>query len=72
MVDWAESSFEGQKVQHSFLLKTRLCFGCDILANLTRITDMNGFRYAQCARMIIDMPTSTNYVELVGLLFNSR
>ncbi|KAG5605029.1 hypothetical protein H5410_026521 [Solanum commersonii] len=32
------------------------------------ITDMNGFRYTECARMIISMPTSTNYVELVGLL----
>ncbi|KAG5613893.1 hypothetical protein H5410_013717 [Solanum commersonii] len=32
------------------------------------ITDMNGFRYTECARMIISMSTSTNYVELVGLL----
>ncbi|KAG5570179.1 hypothetical protein H5410_059945 [Solanum commersonii] len=32
------------------------------------ITDMNGFRYIECARMIISMSTSTNYVELVGLL----
>ncbi|KAG5613080.1 hypothetical protein H5410_024361 [Solanum commersonii] len=29
---------------------------------------MNGFRYLECARMIISMSTSTNYVELVGLL----
>ncbi|KAG5629457.1 hypothetical protein H5410_001174 [Solanum commersonii] len=29
---------------------------------------MNGFRYTQCARMIISMSTSTNYVELVELL----
>ncbi|KAG5572531.1 hypothetical protein H5410_062297 [Solanum commersonii] len=32
------------------------------------ITDMNGFRYTECARMIISLSTSTNYVELVGLL----
>ncbi|KAG5616474.1 hypothetical protein H5410_016298, partial [Solanum commersonii] len=32
------------------------------------ITDMNGFRYTECARMIISMSTSTNYLELVGLL----
>jgi len=32
------------------------------------ITEMNGFRYNECARMIISMSTSTNYVELVGLL----
>ncbi|XP_049366584.1 uncharacterized protein LOC125831422 [Solanum verrucosum] len=32
------------------------------------ITDMNGFRYTECARMIISMSTSTYYVELVGLL----
>ncbi|KAG5629043.1 hypothetical protein H5410_000760 [Solanum commersonii] len=32
------------------------------------ITDMNGFRYTECARLIISMSTSTNYVELVGLL----
>ncbi|KAG5610537.1 hypothetical protein H5410_021818 [Solanum commersonii] len=32
------------------------------------ITDMNGFRYTECARMIISMSTSTNYVELVELL----
>ncbi|KAG5596724.1 hypothetical protein H5410_037956 [Solanum commersonii] len=29
---------------------------------------MNGFRYTECARMIISMSTSTNYIELVGLL----
>ncbi|KAG5624422.1 hypothetical protein H5410_009640 [Solanum commersonii] len=29
---------------------------------------MNGFRYTECARMIISMSTTTNYVELVGLL----
>ncbi|KAG5602136.1 hypothetical protein H5410_033506 [Solanum commersonii] len=29
---------------------------------------MNGFRYTECARMIISLSTSTNYVELVGLL----
>ncbi|KAG5608437.1 hypothetical protein H5410_019718 [Solanum commersonii] len=32
------------------------------------ITEMNGFRYIECARMTISMSTSTNYVELVGLL----
>ncbi|KAG5625118.1 hypothetical protein H5410_010336 [Solanum commersonii] len=32
------------------------------------ITDMNRFRYTECARMIISMSTSTNYVELVELL----
>ncbi|KAG5577540.1 hypothetical protein H5410_057674 [Solanum commersonii] len=32
------------------------------------ITDMSEFRYTECARMIISMSTSTNYVELVGLL----
>ena len=32
------------------------------------ITDMNGFRYTECARTIISMSTSTTYVELVGLL----
>ena len=31
-------------------------------------TDMNGFRYTECARTIISMSTSTTYVELVGLL----
>lgn len=32
------------------------------------ITDMNEFRYTECARTIISMLTSTTYVELVILL----
>ncbi|KAG5604586.1 hypothetical protein H5410_026078 [Solanum commersonii] len=32
------------------------------------ITEMNGFRYTECARMIISMYTSMKYVELVELL----
>ena len=29
------------------------------------ITKMNGFRYNECARMIVSMSISTNYVELI-------
>ena len=32
------------------------------------ITEMNGCRYIECARMIINMYTSMKYVELVELL----
>ena len=32
------------------------------------ITKMNGFRYNECARMIVSMSISTNYVELIKLL----
>ena len=32
------------------------------------ITEMNGCRYTECARMIINMYTSMKYVELVELL----
>ena len=32
------------------------------------ITDMNWFKYIECAKTIISMSTLTNYVGLVGLL----
>lgn len=32
------------------------------------ITEINGFRYNECARMIVSMSISTNYVELIKLL----
>jgi len=32
------------------------------------ITEMNEFRYNECARMIVSMSISTNYVELIKLL----
>ncbi|KAH0633509.1 hypothetical protein KY284_036295 [Solanum tuberosum] len=32
------------------------------------IAEMNGFRYNECARMIVSMSISTNYVESIKLL----
>ncbi|KAK4734148.1 hypothetical protein R3W88_008409 [Solanum pinnatisectum] len=32
------------------------------------VTEMDGFRYNECVRMIVSMSISTNYVELIKLL----